>query len=330
MLIIAVEDVVHVIGTGVGDGVAQSQSMLDAGVVVGHLLPLDVHGQPLRATPYPFSGPLGSFRQQVADALAGSDQLQQLQHDFGVAETQVQPAGILRREQPLLKALHGKGNGAPNGDGVQTQGVASLAGLGHGVHVGHAAVGAKAGRCLVLRSAICRVHRIRLLQGGNLLAADSAGVATLHTHDDRLGQALAAQNVRPVQVAIAEVVNWQCAVLVVGDHADARAQLGELAHQVSVVVSHPARQGADSSGVGQGDFAGAANGNSLQFFGSHHRAQASASGGVLQVGHNVGVADQLLARWPAEGHAGPLFAQLLADGGVGRLVLQPPQVGGVP
>ena len=78
----------------------------------------------------------------------------QLHHGRGVAEAQLQPAGVLRADQPVLEALHGEGDGRAGRDGVERVAVAQLVGLGDGLQVVDAAVRAEPGDRLVLRPAV--------------------------------------------------------------------------------------------------------------------------------------------------------------------------------
>ena len=130
-------------------GIDQGHSRHGPGVVHGHLKALYLYGQLLRPVATPHQP--RALRQQVAEAPAMGDHLDQLGHTIWIAPTQLKAIRLLRPNDPLLEEIVGEGDGASRADGVQAVGVAEVAQVGHGGQVVEEKEGAQGADRLVLR-----------------------------------------------------------------------------------------------------------------------------------------------------------------------------------
>ena len=79
---------------------------------------------------------LGTFSDEIADALAVGNQLDGLDHGFGIAELEFDAAGIFIGEEALLVAFHRESDGDAAGNGIHGVGIADLVRLADGLR-GH-------------------------------------------------------------------------------------------------------------------------------------------------------------------------------------------------
>ncbi len=132
------------VGAGEGGGEVQAVRLGATDIVGRQLETLDVHGVLLAALADPLGGDLHAVGQDVAQALALADHVEQPDHRLVVAEAQIESAGVLQGEDAALEELHGEGDGDPGRHGVEPelvgQTVAGDDGVGV-VHAGHAAEG---------------------------------------------------------------------------------------------------------------------------------------------------------------------------------------------
>ncbi len=70
-----------------------------------------------------------SLGEDIPQALAVCDHLQHAHHGLGIAKAELEPIGVPFGDDAVLVALHGEGDEAARGDGVQAIGVADLIGL---------------------------------------------------------------------------------------------------------------------------------------------------------------------------------------------------------
>ena len=109
-----------------------------------------------------------------AEAAPVGGVVDELHHRLGVAEAQVEAAGVLEGEQPPLEALHGEGDRDAHGDRVDAEQVAQLVGGDDRRQVVDAARAAERVDRLVLR-ALGRRARVRALAHDRDLASSGWG-----------------------------------------------------------------------------------------------------------------------------------------------------------
>ena len=80
---------------------------------------------------------LDTLCQHIPDAFSLGDHLHHFHHGFCVAELQLYATGILIRQNSILVAVHGKGDGGANTNGVQTIGIARLVAVCYCLEVIH-------------------------------------------------------------------------------------------------------------------------------------------------------------------------------------------------
>ncbi len=123
----------HVAGAAVAGGVLDAHALRAATVVSRELLLFDGHG--VLGVAIHLRQAVGALRQLVAEALAQAHLPDALDHGPGVAEAQLLAAGIGLGDDAQLRELHGAGHGNPGRDGIETQLVADVVGLGNGGQV---------------------------------------------------------------------------------------------------------------------------------------------------------------------------------------------------
>ncbi len=90
--------------------IAQGQSLLAAGVMHREFLSFNVVSIFSRPPSDRFGGPSDAFGKDIAEALSEGDLANHLQHPIHVAETQIDPVGLLRRQNSPFGTFHGKGD----------------------------------------------------------------------------------------------------------------------------------------------------------------------------------------------------------------------------
>ncbi len=231
--------------------------------------------------------------------------------------------GVLGRDDAALEQLHGAGDGGAHRDGVHAVLVAEEVGLGDGVEVVDAAVGAERPGGLVLGAlAVARV--VGIVDLGHPAAADDAAEAALGPHELLGGQRLAADLVGGREVAVLEVARGQRAGLVedVDQHVGAVGLEAGAADRVR--LDHLARLhhgGLEALRVGDLDGAAAEHRDGLEVLGAHHGADAGAAGRPVHLVHDVGDEREMLAGRTDAGDLGVLVGLGAHEvGGVGRVV----------
>ena len=324
-------------------------------VVHRHLHALDGRQIRLRPAPEPLRRAERALGEEIADALAVGDHLDELHHAIGVVKAQGHAAGVFQREQAALEALHGPGERGPERDGVQAEVVAHLVRLADGDEVLEAEVDAERGERLVLGPAVLGIDAVAvegieghanlaLVQGlrsllgrrfllfdvHHLLAAHRASKAGIHldahlvAHRDgvNLGDLL--------EGAEAIVERGHAALEVLALHGRARAELVEGAVVLVHGGGHPLGDGGQPLLVGDLHGHLAAHRDGLEALAAHHRAHARAPRHLLQVIGDAGVAHEILAGGADLGHLDVPVAQLLEDRLLHVAGDASPEVGGVP
>src|SRR5260370_171209 len=204
---VAVPGLSHVVATGRREQVGRAHRRHVARVVHRHLEALHRGEERLGAAAEPSRGALRALGEEVADAPAGGDHLDELHDAVRVVEAEGDAARVLQREEPLLEALHLPRDRGAERDRVHPEVVAHLVRLADGDQVVEPEVHAEGGERLVLGAAVARVHAVaaeridadlraafvdglRRLAGGllslldvdDLLAADGARVAGAHPY----------------------------------------------------------------------------------------------------------------------------------------------------
>ena len=133
-------------------------------MVSRHFQPLHLRGEGLAAAPHPLGEGPRTQRQQLPVVLPGRGFANGVEENRAVAEAEV---GQI--QQTPLDALHGEGQRAPHGDGVQPQLVAKLRGLQHQVRVPDSQQGTQGENVLVFHP-----HGLAVPPGHPLFAADHA------------------------------------------------------------------------------------------------------------------------------------------------------------
>ncbi len=233
----------HMVGARGRHSVAQSLAVPRARLVHRQRLSFDVQHVRVSAVADLLSRPGRTLSQQVAETLPFADLPRQLHHRLAVAKVQRQAAGVLQRQQAVLKALHCKGDGHAGGNGVQTIGVAELVGLGDGPQVVDAAVGAKGADRLVLGAAVRASDLILVIIHLHLaLAVDGAGITRGPVDQERVPQRLATDKFRTFELPVLEVA---CGQRADGVEIHQPARRTQIAHPLACVfpmLAHPLRQ----------------------------------------------------------------------------------------
>ena len=267
--------------------------------MVGELLTLDVQGEVLGFRAEPGGGGPHAVGQQVSQSLAAGDALDQFDGRRGVAPAQLQAAGILFAQQPLLVGFESEGDVGGRGDGVQPVAVAQVVHEDDAFQVVVEQQAAEAGQRLVLRAVRLQAGVAPFLDLHLLAAADGTGEAAVVCAEKRLRQRLPGGALRALApTAAAPVLHRQIARRLGSGQPARRAQLAHgqgivldaavgrlhrLAEAVGVVVRRPG--------------AAAAHDDGLEIFRAHDRARAAAAGGAgLQraADHHGGVVHQVL------------------------------------
>jgi len=285
----------------IAGGVVQAQPLEETGVIGGHLLLLDRHGELRMAVLGRQTGrPLGQLGAESPDVPRVLDQLH---HSLLRAEGQLHPRLLLREGSHLVE-LHGAGHGGSQADRVDPQLVAEEVRLQDRVQVVDAAVRAEGPGGLILGPLAAPLEGAPALR--HPAAADDAAEAALVADHPLRGQALAAHLVGGLEIARLEVLRWQAAHLVEDVHQDVRPVGGQ------------ARPGDGGRGhlrpdllhrrqeallVGHADALGPPDHQGLQVLGAHDGTHAAPAGGPMLVVHDVGQKGQLL---PGGADAGDL------------------------
>jgi len=227
--------------------------------------------------------------------------------------------------------FHGPGDGGAGGDAVHAQVVEHLVALADGHDVGDAGVGADGSQGFVLGAAVLGPDldfgRVDLHA---LLAAHGAGEAAVHVVDDLVAHGDGVDVAGPVQLSVAEVVDDEVAFELLGAHHGAGApgvQTVVGAAFAQGFAGDPAGRVPDRIAVGHLDAVAAADGDGLEVFGSHDRAEPGAAGDFVQVVDDAGVADEVLTGGTDLGDADLLVTEFLADGGFDGAGDLAPEVG---
>ena len=273
---------------------------------------------------------------------SGGD-LREIGERFGRAERRFDAELLLLQHAHLVELHDGADRGA-EGDRVEAVLVADEVGVGQRFEVVDAVGGAQRPRRLVFEAArgapVLRLvdHReVGLVDLGDAAARDRAAEAGLVGHEVRLAVGLArlvhrfGRNVlRAFELDIAMVARRQRADFVDHVHQHLRAELGQAlpGHRV-IGQDLLGGGGCLHEGLEIADIAhalGAAHGNRLEILAAHHRADARASRGAMQVVDHPRVQAARLAGAPDRADADLRILMLGLDRGLGlpdRLAPEP-------
>ena len=287
-----------------------------------------MHGKKARVPADHLSGPTHPVGEQIADALPVRDHLDQLQHRAGIPEAQLQPAGILRPDQPVLVAFHRERHDRTRRDRVERVAAAQLVRLGDGLEVVDAAVGTETADRLILRPAVGVGHLIAVVDRDLALAAHRAGVTTAPGGQQLLLVDLPLDVVHALERALMEVAGGQDAAGVQSGHQSRRAAILQLIALRLLLDAF--RQAAADLGDG-GRIVGvveelvrAAHRDPLEVLRAHDRAHAGAAVEMTQVVDQRREAHLVLAARADLQHAHEPVAHLLAHDRLGLLRLLTP------
>ena len=326
-----VVDVVDVIRTRGRNRIPQTESELGSRLVHRERLPLHLDGKlPGLASPRLDAG-IVALCQEIADPLSRARHLQQRHHRLRVAEVELDAAGVLLGDQPVLETLHGEGYHHSAADGVQALGIADGVPLGNRLETGHAAIGAQCTHRLVLGATEHGVGlELAFLDLHDPLAAHHARVAGAPVLQNRLGHRGARDLVRLIEVSGLEVARRKRPPF---------AQIGQAA--IGPVLLHPS---VPSLAVTQkplgnlsylrriGDLllARALGCHGLEELGPHHGTHSRTARGMVQILHHAGIDNLILPGLPDHGETRVLLAQFRLDHLLGIDDVLTPQLRGIP
>ncbi len=313
---------------------AQGERRIEPRLVHARMDVLDFHRQLLRALADLLGGLGRAERQESADALAPADELHHLDQGRTVAEAELQAPGVFERQQTLFEALHGERDGVTERYDIERVSVAELVGLDHGFGIVDLEVGAQRAHGLILRSAVIGIDVVWRSGLQPFLATERTAVASFLRQAHLLLE-------RPAVDTLDSLGERSAPPVVHGKVADglhalhlrpAGAELREhllYPEVVPVLLGEPIVEGLHRFAVEDAGPAGTPHRDGLEILRPHHRAEATAAGGVEGAVHDARIGDEVLPARPDHGHADALVAQLLADGGLGILGQEPPQRSGI-
>ena len=271
----------------VGGGVGDADALNGSGIVGGHLLLLDAHGDFGMAVVLAQPGGAGAHEPiQLGFGIAHA--LGPLNQSLGGAPLQGHTGALLFLDVASLVQLHGGGDGAGHGNGVQTILVAEHIALIDDVQIAVAAVAAVSPQRLVLGAA----HNLAV-DVDYTTAGDGAAVAGAGLHQILLGQSLTGDVFTLIVVALLPVLGGESADVVDDVHENRGAQLTQARAGDGVCLQHVhGVLGGDLQSVHVGDvvqrFAGGLDHDGLQLLAAHDRADTAAACGTILVVHDGG------------------------------------------
>ena len=290
-------------GTPVGRGIGQPHA-LDAAAVIGReFLALHGHGQ-LRLAVFR-TQQLGTQADLRPKALAPATEFGQIGQRLGRSEFDLDPAGVLKRDDAILEHLHRRADRGAERNGVDPLFVAHEIGKGQGVQVVNPGgrtqrpgglVFQPARRLLILRAAGDRVMGAvdgRYPPAGNG-AAETGGVAHqigLAVGCPGFGHGLGGNLRRALELDVAVVAGRKRPGFVDHVHQNLGAVGRQSLARHGVFRQHLLARGGgleESRHVVDGNALGAPDGNGLQVLRPHHRADAGTPGGAVHVVDDAG------------------------------------------
>ena len=256
------------VAAGRGDGVVVAHVLHGSRVVHGDFEALDVDDVVLGVATDGSGGAEGALGQQVADAVAVGDLLDQIQQVLGRAELEGLTVLVVVAQATHFVHFHGPGDGGAGGDAVHAQVVEHLVALADGHDVGDAGVGADGGQGFVLGAAVLGPDLdLGCFDLDPLLAAHGAGEAAVHVIDDLVAHGDGVDVGGAVQLPVAEVVDDEVAFELLG--ADHRTGAPGVETVVGTALAQrfagdPAGGVPDRIAVGHLDTGAAADGDGLE------------------------------------------------------------------
>ncbi len=173
----------HMIATGGRNRVAQSHTDFSSRLVHGQLLPFGMHSKTLSPIAQLGRSSLYAVGQKIPDPFTARDLVDHLNQRFAVAPGQLDSAGVLLGDDPVLVAFHRKCYRGPGRNAVHHVAVHPLGCLSDGLEVAYAAERSQSANDLVLHAAV--LGRDPSLRNLNLpFARDGAGKASAAIEQD--------------------------------------------------------------------------------------------------------------------------------------------------
>jgi hypothetical protein len=257
-------------------------------------------------------GALDALAEELADALALADQVDELDDRVRIAPLELDAARHLLGDNAVLVALHGEGDDGARRDRIEHVLREELIGERQLLEVVHAAEGARRRQGLVLGPAVPRCHA-QLLDLDLALARDGAGVAGAAVDQDGVPHGLAADGLGALEGAVAEVARRQDAAGLEQQDAARRADLVEAVGGAIVVLLEPGQLALGLRLVVGDGRLGAAHDDGLEVLGPHHGAEPGPAVEVLELVHEGREAHPALAGDAALEDPHALVAQLRLD-----------------
>ncbi|OPY93153.1 MAG: hypothetical protein A4E73_00409 [Syntrophaceae bacterium PtaU1.Bin231] len=313
------------------DAVIKAHRPLGARLVHGKLEPFDMDRIFLRSPADLLRGTLDPLREKLPESLPAGDPFHHRDHRLGVAETQVQTAGIRFGQDPPFVTFHGERNADARRNRVNAVSRADLVGFHQSHDVVDPAVRTEGGDGLVLGAAVADVHGNRPLDLHHPLAPDGTGKTGLPPFHIPLFEHVLGADPRDFRKGTAlKVPHRQVSGdFVIGD-GGARAHLDVAGRLRVVILPHPLRQFQDLRLVRRLRHSLPPDGDSLQLLRPHNGAQTGPAGEMTDVVRNAGEKDEFLAARTDQGRLDPIATQFRLDRLIRFRDFLSPNAGSVP